>query len=90
MLSHSKAHLTKGKKINSFVLFFFDSVSWNMYSTVEHMGTHYDAPYHFSATGRKTEDIPLDDLHGPLVRIDISEKAKTNSTATVDLSDIQV
>src|SRR5215211_6154063 len=34
----------------------------NMFSMPEHGGTHLDAPFHFSETGRTTERIPLEQL----------------------------
>jgi kynurenine formamidase len=47
----------------------------NSLCTPEHGGTHLDAPIHFSATGRAVEQIPLEQLVGPAVVIDISERA---------------
>ncbi len=49
------------------------------YSAAEHGGTHIDAPVHF-AEGRKTVDeIPLDQLIAPAVKIDVSAKTAANS-----------
>ncbi len=46
------------------------------FSGAEHGGTHLDAPIHF-AEGKKTVDqIELNQLIGPGVKIDVSEKAK--------------
>ncbi|CAF2963272.1 unnamed protein product [Rotaria sp. Silwood2] len=39
--------------------FFYSS---NTFITSEHMGTHIDAPYHFSSTGWKVDEIPLKHL----------------------------
>jgi kynurenine formamidase len=39
-----------------------------------HTGTHLDAPFHFTANGKTIEQIPLSDLIGPALVIDLSEK----------------
>ena len=39
-----------------------------------HTGTHLDAPFHFIATGKTIEQIPLSDLIGPALIIDLSGK----------------
>lgn len=39
-----------------------------------HIGTHLDAPFHFTATGKTIEQIPLSDLIGPALVIDLSGK----------------
>jgi|SRR6185295_13414443 len=36
-----------------------------------HTGTHIDAPYHFLEGGRRLDEIPLDDLVGPVTVIQI-------------------
>jgi kynurenine formamidase len=46
----------------------------NTFRTAEHGGTHIDAPIHF-AEGRNTVDeIPLEQLMGPAVMIDVSDR----------------
>ena len=55
----------------------------------EHTGTHLDAPFHFSEKGKKLDEITLEDLHGPLVRIDTSDKVKSNPNSGVDVSDLE-
>jgi kynurenine formamidase len=53
----------------------------NRFSADEHGGTHIDAPSHF-AKGRWTVDqVPLDQLIGQAVVIDISDKAKQSADA---------
>ena len=44
-------------------------------SASEHGGTHLDAPAHFARGKLTTDQIPLDRLIGPVVRVDISAKA---------------
>ena len=57
------------------------------YCAAEHGGTHIDAPIHF-AEGRKTVDeIPLTQLIAPAIKIDISQKAKSNRDYQVSVGD---
>lgn len=39
-----------------------------------HTGTHLDAPFHFFASGKTIDKIPLSDLVGPALVIDLSRK----------------
>jgi kynurenine formamidase len=59
------------------------------YSASEHGGTHLDAPIHF-AEGKQTADaIPIANLVGPAVVIDISEAAAKNPDALLRPADIE-
>ena len=44
-------------------------------SASEHGGTHIDSPSHFAFEKWTTDQIPLDTLIGPAVKIDVSSKA---------------
>ena len=44
-------------------------------SASEHGGTHLDAPRHFAEGKWTADEIPLDRLIGPAIKIDISTKA---------------
>ena len=58
------------------------------YSAAEHGGTHIDAPVHF-AEGRQTVDqIPLDRLMAPAVKIDVSAKAAENRDYQITVEDL--
>jgi len=58
------------------------------FSAAEHGGTHIDAPIHF-AEGRKTVDeIPLEQLIAPAVKIDVSQKASGNRDYQVSVEDL--
>jgi kynurenine formamidase len=58
------------------------------YSAAEHGGTHIDAPIHF-AEGRKTVDeIPLEQLIAPAVKIDVSQKAAGNPDYQISVEDL--
>lgn len=48
--------------------------SANSFSSPEHGGTHLDAPVHFSEQGRSSDQIPVSQLIGNAVVIDIREK----------------
>lgn len=53
--------------------------SANAFCTAEHGGTHMDAPIHFSSDGLAVGDVPLDDLVGPGVVVDVSAQAAEDS-----------
>ncbi len=54
-----------------------DGMFYSSYSiaTPEHGGTHLDAPLHFAAEGLPTDRVPLGNLIGNAVVIDISQQA---------------
>ena len=54
----------------------------------EHMGTHIDAPYHFSAHGQKLHEIPPERLVGPGVVVDVSDKARDDPNYAVSVLDL--
>src|SRR5574338_822407 len=59
------------------------------YSAAEHGGTHLDSPVHF-AKGRRTMDqIPLDQLIGSAVVIDVTKQCANNPDYLVSVADIQ-
>jgi kynurenine formamidase len=59
------------------------------YSAAEHGGTHIDAPVHF-AKGRNTVDeIPLAQLMGPGIVIDITKKCENNPDYLITESDFK-
>ena len=61
--------------------------SANNFCAAEHGGTHIDAPVHF-AEGRQTVDqIPLERLVAPAVKIDVSEKASANPDYQIGVED---
>jgi kynurenine formamidase len=61
----------------------------NSFCTPEHGGTHLDAPIHF-AEGRQTVDqVPVRQLIGPGVVIDVSRQASTNPDYRLSTEDIR-
>ena len=63
--------------------------SSNAFCTPEHGGTHLDAPIHFAAGKNTSDQIPLTDLIGPAVVIDISAKAAANADYRLTVDDIR-
>jgi kynurenine formamidase len=59
------------------------------YSAAEHGGTHLDSPVHF-AKGRHTVDqIPLEQLMGPAVIVDVTAQCAVNPDYLVSVADLQ-
>jgi kynurenine formamidase len=59
------------------------------YSAAEHGGTHLDSPVHF-AQGRHTVDqIPLDQLIGSAVVVDVTKQCANNPDYQVSVADLQ-
>jgi kynurenine formamidase len=59
------------------------------FTTAEHGGTHIDAPVHF-AEGRNTVDeIPLEQLTGHAVVIDVSDAVSKNRDHLISIADIE-
>ena len=58
------------------------------FTTAEHGGTHIDAPIHFSKTGQTVENIPLEHLIGPAMKIDVSNNANGNADYLITVEDL--
>jgi len=59
------------------------------YGGSEHVGTHMDAPFHFAEGKWTTEQIPLAQLIGPGVVIDVRRQAEKNPDYLLQVSDIR-
>lgn len=59
------------------------------FSSSEHGGTHIDAPIHFSEGGNTVDEVPLDQLMGTAVVIDVTEPASENPDYRITIEDIQ-
>ena len=55
----------------------------------EHVGTHIDAPLHFSKDGNSVAEIPVSNLVAPLCVIDIAARAAGAADTTVTPDDIK-
>ena len=60
------------------------------FCAAEHGGTHLDAPVHFAAGKWSTDQIPLENLTGLAIVVDVSEKAIANPDYQISADDIQV
>lgn len=63
--------------------------SSNAFSAPEHGGTHLDAPVHFAKGGESADQIPLDNLTGNAVVIDVSENALKNADYLIAVNDVE-
>ena len=59
------------------------------FCAAEHGGTHIDAPVHFAEGHDTVDQIPLDRLIGPAIKIDVSASAKLNRDYQVSTADFQ-
>ncbi|WP_236045471.1 cyclase family protein [Paractinoplanes ovalisporus] len=58
------------------------------WTILEHFGTHVDAPAHFTAGGRTSEELALEELITPAVVIDIARRAAREPDTTVTVADL--
>ena len=56
--------------------------------TAEHGGTHLDAPIHFAEGRHTTDEVPLTQLMGAAMVIDVSEGAEKNRDYLISVADI--
>lgn len=57
------------------------------FSAEEHGGTHFDAPIHFCANKNTIEKVPLSQLNGPGVVVNVTEKASKNRDYLISTED---
>ena len=58
------------------------------FSASEHGGTHLDAPIHFAEQGRSLDQIPLEELIGPAVVIDVRGQVQKNADYELQVDDV--
>jgi kynurenine formamidase len=61
----------------------------NAFCTPEHGGTHLDAPIHFAEGKRTADQIPVEQLIGPAVVIDVSAKAAADPDYRLTAEDVR-
>jgi kynurenine formamidase len=61
----------------------------NDFSAAEHGGTHIDAPIHFADNGQYVDEIPLENLMGEAIKIDVTKNAKDNPDYLVSIEDFK-
>jgi kynurenine formamidase len=59
------------------------------YCAAEHGGTHLDAPVHFAKGKWTADEIPLDNLIGQAVVIDVKDSALKNADYLISVADIE-
>ena len=71
-------------------VFNFKDNGFNLYNLTlsEHVGTHIDAPIHFSEDASTVDEIPVQDLIAPLCIINISARAEQDSDTQLTPDDI--
>ena len=60
----------------------------NKFSSPEHGGTHIDAPAHFAEKGLPVDEIPLDQLVGSAVVVDVSKQCMRDADYRVTVEDL--
>jgi D-alanyl-D-alanine dipeptidase/kynurenine formamidase len=63
--------------------------SANTFCAPEHGGTHLDAPIHFSEKGRTTDQVPLEQLIGPAVVIDVRARTAADPDYRLTAGDLR-
>ncbi|MES2430985.1 MAG: cyclase family protein [Bacteroidota bacterium] len=63
--------------------------SSNAFSSPEHGGTHLDAPVHFAKGKWSVDEIPLQQLIGEAVVVDVADKTKNNADYQISSVDIE-
>lgn len=63
--------------------------SSNAFSAPEHGGTHLDAPVHFAKDHLSVDQVPLSNLTGNAIVIDVSDKALRDPDYLISVKDIE-
>jgi kynurenine formamidase len=61
----------------------------NTFRSAEHGGTHLDAPVHFAEGHRSSDEIPLEQLVGPAIVVDVSDSASSDPDYLVSVADFE-
>jgi kynurenine formamidase len=59
----------------------------NRFCAPEHGGTHIDAPKHFAINSNTVDQIPLDQLMGNAILVDVAKQSETNRDYQVTVED---
>jgi kynurenine formamidase len=60
----------------------------NTFCAAEHGGTHLDAPIHFFEKGKAADAIPIEELIGVGIRVDLSEKCAKDRDYRIGVADL--
>jgi kynurenine formamidase len=58
------------------------------YSSSEHVGTHLDAPVHFHKGGKSIEEIPIEQLMGEVIVINVKDAVAADRNYLVSVEDL--
>lgn len=61
----------------------------NTFCTAEHGGTHIDAPIHFAEGRRSVDEIPLEQLMGQAVVINVSDRCSGDADYQIGIGDFE-
>jgi kynurenine formamidase len=61
----------------------------NRYRASEHGGTHIDAPIHFAEGHQTVDQLPIDQLAGAAVVVDVSAKAQKDADYQIGVADLK-
>jgi kynurenine formamidase len=59
------------------------------YAAAEHGGTHIDAPVHFAMRRNSVDEIPLDQLMGRAILVDVTAQCKANPDYRIPTADFE-
>jgi kynurenine formamidase len=59
------------------------------FRSAEHGGTHVDAPVHFNEQGRSLDEIPVEDLVGPGIVVDVSAACARDRDHRVSVAELE-
>jgi kynurenine formamidase len=59
------------------------------FSAEEHGGTHFDAPVHFGKDQKFIHEVPVEQLHGPGVVVDVTRQSSENRDYLVSVTDFE-
>ena len=61
----------------------------NNFFTSEHGGTHMDAPVHFAQGSQSADQVPLENLVGPALVIDVTAQSRQDANYQVTVADFE-
>jgi kynurenine formamidase len=59
------------------------------FSAEEHGGTHFDAPVHFGNGQKFIHEVPIEQLHGPGVVVDVTRQSAENRDYLISVTDFE-
>lgn len=75
-------------RLEDVMTFEVDRINFKIWDIYEHIGTHIDAPIHFSEAGQAADEIPIENLVVPLAVIDLRARAAEDPDTQLTPDDI--